>query len=289
MIKYEFVFDSVNTGIYPKPVTVFSLIPDKIDSNTGIMLFTHGWGCNRYQHRDKMEYACEKFNLICLSTEYRQSGYDFDSVRGVGASAPYDTSFYQVFDVLNTLRTSLSIYPMVNRNRIYHYGGSQGGHIALLSGIFAPNTFAFIYATSPMTHVDAKKYAIAGREFYPWEMRIRDVTANADKIKCPVFLEHGTADDNVPYETHTKALETQLRKLGKTVTARYFENGGHSLEPVANRLDTFKEISENILSMSRGYPDDFILGSKITIPCGEKALHIDWSKPASDASLFRWE
>ena len=290
MRKYEFVFDSVNTEIYPKPITVFSLIPDKINSNSGIMLFTHGWGGNRYQHRDKMEYVCEKFNLICLSTEYRQSGFDFNSVSGSGASAPYDASFYQVFDVLNTLRASLSIYPMVNRNRIYHYGGSQGGHIALLSGIFAPDTFAFIYASSPMTHIDSKKYAITGREFSSWEMKIRNVTANADKLKCPIFLEHGTGDDNVPCETHTKALESQLRKHGKTVTARYYENGGHDLQPAISKLDAFKTmISENILNLSREYPDDFILGSKTIVPCGEKALHIDWSKPVSDTTLFRWE
>ena len=53
MRKYEFVFDSVNTEIYPKPITVFSLIPDKINSNLGIMLFTHGWGGNRYVDRNE--------------------------------------------------------------------------------------------------------------------------------------------------------------------------------------------------------------------------------------------
>jgi len=290
MDKIEFVFQSLNTQNFLKPITVFALTPEDIGSNTGVMLFTHGWGGNRYQHQAQMEYACDKYDLICISTEYRQSGYDFDSVRGNGSLVPYDASFYQVFDVLNTLRISLSLYPGVDRTRIYHYGGSQGGHIALLSAIFAPSTFSFIYATSPMTHIDTPKYILTGRDFSSWEMSVRDVGAHAENIICPVFLEHGINDDNVCCDTHTKALEIKLKKLGRRVVSRYYENGGHNLQPATTRFDAFKSMmSEETLNMKRKYPDDFITGNKVVIPCGDKALHIDWSKKVSDSSTFVWK
>ena len=254
------------------------------------MLFTHGWGGNRYQHRDKMEYVCEQYNLICLATEFRQSGFDFDSQKGIGSLVPYDASFYQVFDVLNALRTLLSFHSDVNRKRIYHYGSSQGGHIALLSSIFAPDVFAFIFASSPMTHIDARKAAGSGREFCQWELLVRDVRVHADMIHCPVYLEHGTADDNVPCIVHTGILESALLNLNKKVVVRYYENGKHDLQPASDKLTAFKSImTEQILRMEKEYPDDFLVGSHIAIPCGKKTLHINWSKPSQDAALFYWE
>jgi hypothetical protein len=41
------------------------------------MLFTHGWGGNRFQHEDKMQGAVDAFDLVCVSVEFRQSGYAF--------------------------------------------------------------------------------------------------------------------------------------------------------------------------------------------------------------------
>ncbi|MCK4981788.1 MAG: acetylxylan esterase, partial [Victivallaceae bacterium] len=156
MKKYEIVFQSVNSETYSKPLTALVLEPDLVNNETGAMLFTHGWGGNRFQHLDKMEYALDKYNLICVSVEYRQSGFDFDPVKGQGSYRPYDGSFYQVFDVLNGFRTVLELNNNINRKRLYHYGGSQGGHISLLSSIFAPDTFVFTYASSPIVHLTSE-------------------------------------------------------------------------------------------------------------------------------------
>ncbi|MCK5843898.1 MAG: hypothetical protein KAG97_04265, partial [Victivallales bacterium] len=107
MKKREITFDSLNSESYSKPVAVFVLIPDQTDSETGAMLFTHGWGGNRFQHQDKMEYTVENSNVIALSVEYRMSGFDFNPLTGHGSYRPYDASFLQVFDVLNGLRVVL--------------------------------------------------------------------------------------------------------------------------------------------------------------------------------------
>ena len=59
MRKFELTFDTLNSTDYAKQIPVFVLVPDDMNSETGAMLFTHGWGGNRFQHQDKMEWAVE--------------------------------------------------------------------------------------------------------------------------------------------------------------------------------------------------------------------------------------
>jgi len=289
MRKYEITFDSVNLESYSKPITALVLEPDGLTQDTGVMLFTHGWGGNRFQHQDKMLFSVEKFNLICVAVEVRQSGYDFDPVKGSGAYRPYDAGFYQVFDVLNGLREILALRPGLNRRRLFHYGGSQGGHISLLSSIFAPDTFAFVYASSPLTHLDEDMQGWAGREFAEYELAVRDVGGLAGRIRCPVFLEHGTADSTVPCETHTRSLVRELERLGKKHEVVFYEGGEHSLEPTVTKLDAFCKMAVGPMgALENDREDDFLNGKKVEIDCGEKRLEIDWSIPGDDVDLFRW-
>jgi predicted esterase len=289
MRSYEITYPSVNTESHIKNITAFVIEPDRLNAHTGAMLITHGWGGNRLDYRETMAYACEEFNLICLSVEFRQSGFDFDPVKGLGAYVPYDASFYQVFDVLNGLRTILDLRPGVNRRRLFLYGGSQGGHITLLSTIYAPQTFAFAYATSPVTYIESHIQKWAGREFAAYEFSIRNVMDHAEFIDCPLRLEHGTIDDIVP-DHHTRLLAAKLESLKKSFTVEYIEGGGHSLAPVTSRLETFKRIApEPLKTLTREGDDDFLRGSIVEIPCQDRVLRIDWSKPTDSIELFCWK
>ncbi|MBN1347924.1 prolyl oligopeptidase family serine peptidase [candidate division KSB1 bacterium] len=289
MHGFEITFRSLNSEPYAKPITALVLEPEYLSPNTGVMLVTHGWSGNRFQNQDKMEYVVERFDLICISVEFRQSGYDFDPITGLGSYRPYDASFLQVFDVLNALREVLILRPEVNRMRLFHYGGSQGGHIALLSAIFAPHTFAFVYASSPLTHLDEKFRLNAGREFAGYECAARDAFAHADRIQCPVFIEHGTNDSVVDFERHTRAFVEKLLSLKKPVTHKYYPGGGHQLEPVASRLEAFKSMgSEPLQTLVREEVDDFEAAHKIEIPCADRVLQIDWSQKSDSINLFTW-
>ena len=97
MKQYEVTFNSVNTTAWSKPITLLVIAPETITENTGAMLFNHGWSGNRFQNQEQMEFTADQFDLVCVSAEYRQSGYDFDPVVGRGAYAPYDTSHLQVY------------------------------------------------------------------------------------------------------------------------------------------------------------------------------------------------
>lgn len=289
MRKYEISFPSVNSASYSKSITALVIEPDNIDSETGAMLFSHGWGGNRFQHQDKMEYSTENFNVISIATEYRQSGYDFDAVKGLGSYLPYDGSFYQVFDTLNAFRELLRIRPVINRERLFNYGGSQGGHVALLCSIFAPDTFAFTYASSPITHFDEIRINWTARTFAEHELAVRNVVDHADLIKCPLFLEHGTADPTVDC-LHTEKLEKKLKKLKKKHTVKYYKGGDHALMPTISKFDAFKAMAPDAMKKLRSKrKDDFLKKSKVKIPCGPKTLCIDWSKPTDSTELFHWE
>ncbi len=290
MRRYEIGYTSVNSENYGKPITALVTEPDEIGAGTGVMLFTHGWGGSRFQHEDKMLLAAEAFDLICVAVEYRQSGFDFDPVTGQGADVPYDAGFYQVFDVLGGLRTVLGLRGGVDRRRLFHYGGSQGGHLALLSAVFAPRTFAFVYASCPITHLDEEIRTWAGREFAPWELSVRDVIEHAGAIRCPVFLEYGTADTIVRSERHSVALADRLEALGKPVTVRRYEGGEHSLEPTTTKLAAFQAMApEPMRSLTTDGRDDFATRSRVTIPCGDRSLHVDWSRPPEAVDLFEWQ
>lgn len=290
MKRYEITFDSLNSESYTKPITVLVCEPDHMTAQTGAMLFSHGWGGNRFQHDDKIALTADQHNLLCVCVEYRMSGYDFNPVTGAGSYRPYDASFLQVLDVLGGFREVLRHYPTIDRSRMLHYGGSQGGHIALLSAIYAPHTFGAIYAASPVTHISDFILTWTGRDMSASERAARDVILNAGQINCPVFLEHGTEDERVACDPHTRSLETRLQELGKPVEARYHPGGLHSLEPVTTRLTTYTERLDAFLAAAiRVEKDDFAAESLIRIPCADRTLVVDWSRSAHDVDLIRWE
>lgn len=290
MKKYELIFESLNSTRYNKPITALVMQPDKTNDHTGVMLFTHGWGGNRFQHEDKMEWTADRFNLVCVATEYRMSGYDFNPVTGTGWYLPYDASFLQTFDALNALRTILEHYPLLDRKRIFHYGGSQGGHICLLSSIFAPDTFAFVYASNPLTHLTSKKIAWSGRNFSAHELSARNVLEHSRLIECPVFLEYGSGDEIVSHSEHSVRLVEKLRQRRHPLTVEVYEGGGHDLMPTITKFAAYRIMAPKPLETSTSdKTDDFAASSVVRIPCGDKTLEIDWSRQPADVNLAVWK
>lgn len=288
MHRYEISFLSASTQDCPKPIVAVVCEPDHIGANTGAMLFTHGWGGTRYNDLGKIGEACEPYDLVCVSVEFRQSGFDYDANRGSGWDCPYDLSFYQLFDVLNGLREVLTLRPGLNLRRLFHYGGSQGGHMALLSAIVAPHTFAAVYSSCGATFVEPHFLVWAGREFFPHELSFRSVLDHADRIRCPVYLDHGTADQEVSCE-HSRKLEALLRAQGKRVEAVYYEGAGHQLEPVSNRIEAFKSMAPRFLrACTNPATPELVGGGCVELPCADRTLIIDWSQPVASAGLMRW-
>jgi dipeptidyl aminopeptidase/acylaminoacyl peptidase len=197
-------------------------------------------------------------------------------------------SFYQLFDVLNGLREVLALRPGLNLQRLFHYGGSQGGHMALLGAIAAPRTFAAIYSSCGAAYLEPHFCVWAGREFLPHEESIRSPLQHAARITCPVFLDHGTEDKEVSVN-HTRRMEARLREVGTPVEAVYYEGGGHQLEPVSDRISAFKAMAPRFLpTVLNPHTPEFVTGETVTLTCADRALVIDWSQPSESAELMRW-
>jgi dienelactone hydrolase len=288
MPESEFTILAPNTETYPKPITVLAVTPDSVGPDTGLMHFAHGWGGNRFQYREMMQDFAERYDLVCVATEYRQSGYDFDPERGHGAYRPYDASHYQVVDCLLAVREALARFP-VNPTRLFAFGGSQGGHITLRMAEFCPRTFGMIVAGSSLTYIDPDRMAWTGRMMSADELAVRDTVRMAPCIDCPVVLMHGTADETVP-DRHTRVLEAALRRAGKEVVCRYIEGGKHMLEPVTNRHAVTKELADDYLRTIRTDGSSvFSRQDRVAVPCATQSFVLDWSRDGKDPKLMNWE
>lgn len=289
MRDYDFTFKSANAALYSKPITVYVVEPERITAGTGLMHCAHGWAGNRFQYADLMKEFADRYDVVCIATEFRQSGYDADPVTGAGYDVPYDASHFQVLDCLNAVRQTLRLYPAIDRSRLMLFGGSQGGHITLLMSVFAPDTFACAIAACSVARMDDERAQWAGREFSADELAIRDAVFLAPRVRCPVVLMHGTADPLVA-DAHTREIESALRAAGQVeVRSRYFEGGGHALEPVTDRKTATIEMADDLLRRSRhAGTDDFAAARKIVVPCVNKQLVLDWSKDISDVGVISW-
>ncbi len=289
MREHETTFKSCNSETYPKPITAYVVAPDRVDGQTGLMHFAHGWGGNRYGYREMQQEFADRYNLVCVATEFRQSGYDFDPVVGSGSYLPYDASHYQVVDCLNALRHVLELFPGLDDHRILSYGGSQGAHVAMLMSIFCPSTFALTVSACGAYRLDETIIQWAGRDFSEDELAIRDAVRMAPRVQCPVVLFHGTDDETIPV-SHTQRLEEALAEAGKSFVAKYYQGGNHSLAPVTSRREATVELADELLrSAATEGATDFAAGSLIRIPCVTKAFELDWSKPMADVDLMQWK
>ena len=289
MHEYDITFMSTNSANYAKPITALVVEPDSVGPDTGLMHFAHGWDGNRFQYQEMQREFVERYNVIGVSTEFRMSGYDFDPVRGRGAGMPYDASHYQVVDCLNALRETLRLYPSLNRRRILNFGGSQGGHVAMLMTVFCPDTFALTASACGISYLDPDRVAWSCRTFTEDELAIRDVPGMAERVACPMVLIHGTADETVP-DRHTRELARALRAAGKVARVQYVDGGNHALGPDTNRRDVLVDLADDLLATAvNDRESELVSGRVVRIPCETRTFVLDWSLPPGDVNLLRWE
>ena len=123
--------------------TVYVRYPDKgVNSNTGLMLLSHNWGGTWKYTAPWCDLLSNRFNLICLSVDYLQSG------EAKHDKVPYDHGLLQAMDCLRALyvvQQELDSKKIkFNRRRIYASGASGGGNVSLMVNKLAPSTFACI-------------------------------------------------------------------------------------------------------------------------------------------------
>lgn len=258
--------------------------PRRVRGTTGLMLVVHGYGGNRFQYAEMMDDLSERFGVVCVSPEYRDSGRD--SGQGErGVRKPYDSSHKQVVDSLNSFRRAAVEFPHIDVSRRFVWGGSQGGHIALLATAFAPGTFALTMDLCGKVHPFARD--MTGDELGEPEKLIRSAHLLAPRIRNKVFICHGTADEVVPVE-ESRLMEKALGEAGVEHEAVYVEGGDHFLRPVTTRAEqTVLHCGRDLMTRRVDGPTDFERESRHVFPCAGVDYVVDFR--GGRASIERHE
>ena len=131
-------------GDVEREIEVHIFTPDLgVNANTGLMLVSHNWGGTWEMCWEWCKVLANKFNLICIDTDYFQSGQAWREIRH-----NYDHGLYQAGDCLRALyevRRYLDENNIVfNRRRTYAAGASGGGNVSQMVNKLAPHTFGCI-------------------------------------------------------------------------------------------------------------------------------------------------
>jgi len=142
---------------------------------------------------------------------------------------------------------------VVDPGRIVAYGGSYGGYMVLASLTLFPEHWAagcnFVGIANFVTFLEktgayrqrhrASEYGSLedDREFLESISPIHKV----DRIACPLVVVHGANDPRVPIGEAEQIVEA-LRKRNMTVEFLRYENEGHGLSKLENRIDAYPKI-----------------------------------------------
>jgi dipeptidyl aminopeptidase/acylaminoacyl peptidase len=196
-----------------------------------------------------------KLGFAVLATNFRGStGYGrrythLDDVKG-----RMDT----VRDAEFALRHVLDKYP-VDANRVAAWGGSYGGFMVLACLYSNPGAWS-----AGVDIVGISNFVTFLKNTGPWRRKLRiaeygdpekdkeflegiSPNNNAHLIKSPLFIIHGTNDPRVPIGEAEQIAET-LKRLGREAHLLKFEDEGHGLVKLKNRIAGYTAAVEFLMS-----------------------------------------
>lgn len=224
-----------------------------VTSNTGVLVILHGISvsadCNKTFTTWDETWANSRDLIIC-NIYYRNANF----------FPPYDFGLYQMVDVLRGLGWLLDAYPEANLQRLYLFGSSGGGHVALQLAAVYPELWAEIYSHSPITKITMPNDRLNHNyerdpSPYGWDVnfmpsyrqtnltvqQLRQLQAerlirspqwnlshaeSVTLISTPIYVFHGTADDITDHQ-HLLDLQNVIAARfdspGQSITANYAE------------------------------------------------------------------
>ena len=154
---------------------------------------------------------------------------------------------------LAELHAWLSERPEIDGTRAVVFGGSYGGYMVLAALAFHPDLWAagisFVGLSNLVTFLEnTSEYRRAAREREYGSLatdrelleRISPVS-RVDEIRAPLFLEHGRNDPRVPV-SESEHIHAALTERGVRCELVIYEDEGHTIEKVANRIDVFERV-----------------------------------------------
>jgi dipeptidyl aminopeptidase/acylaminoacyl peptidase len=154
--------------------------------------------------------------------------------------------------------------PFIDRNRLSAYGGSYGGFIAM-DVIAKTDLFAAAASMYGISNISSYfgggiwgytygDIALAGS--FPWNRKDVFVEKspffNADKVRTPLLLLHGTGDSNVP-PSESDQMFVALKLLDRDVAYVQFHDEDHG---IVNKFENYIEHRQMILEWFDKYCKD---------------------------------
>jgi dipeptidyl aminopeptidase/acylaminoacyl peptidase len=151
---------------------------------------------------------------------------------------------------LASLHAWLGAQPRIDASRAVVYGRSYGGYMVLAALAFQPELWAagiecvgisslvtFLENTSPY------RRAVREREYGSLEhdraflVEASPIT-HVDAIRAPLFIQHGRNDPRVPV-SESEHIHAVLTEKGVPSELLIFEDEGHTIAKLSNRIETF--------------------------------------------------
>ena len=155
---------------------------------------------------------------------------------------------------LAALHAWLSARPEIDGSRAVVYGRSYGGYMVLAALAFQPELWAagieFVGISNLRTFLENTsvwRRAAREREYGPLSdpelLERLSPWSRLDAIRAPLFIEHGRNDPRVPV-SESEAIHAELVRRGVRCELRIYEDEGHMVEKLANRVDVFERATD---------------------------------------------
>jgi dipeptidyl aminopeptidase/acylaminoacyl peptidase len=145
-------------------------------------------------------------------------------------------------------------HPEIDKDRVCVFGISFGGYAALMAPIRAPGMFkcAVGYSgrydlASRLKREDissdkqATNFVVESMGNDPLALAQQSPTSQAEKIKIPVFLAHGTKDETTQLDQAEK-MRDALIKVGNSPEWMLAKNEGHGFYDSEHRRDFYTRL-----------------------------------------------
>ncbi len=233
-----------------EPVPVFLFVPEG-DGPFPVVVTVHGGPESQWR-----PWYSSGFGALTQYLVGRGYAVAAPNVRG---SSGYGKRFEHLDDVekrldsvedLASLHAWLSARPEIDGSRAVVYGRSYGGYMVLAALAFQPELWAagieFVGISNLRTFLENTsvwRRAAREREYGPLSdpelLERLSPWSRLDTIKAPLFIEHGRNDPRVPV-SESEAIHEELVRRGVRCELVIYEDEGHMVEKLANRVDVFE-------------------------------------------------
>jgi dipeptidyl aminopeptidase/acylaminoacyl peptidase len=197
-------------------------------------------------------------NYVPFAQHLVSSGYAV-AVPNVRGSSGYGKRYEHLDDIrlrLDSVRDLASLHAWlggreeIDASRAVVYGRSYGGYMVLAALAFQPELWAagiesvgissfvtFLENTSPYRRAAREREYGSLEHDGDFLIEASPIT-HVDRMRAPLFIQHGANDPRVPL-SESQEIARVLREKGVRCELVVYEDEGHSIAKLSNRIDSF--------------------------------------------------